>query len=388
MTDIIERATKDFYWGIIPREEMQQFVEAARKEGFDKARTTFQFSGRFDYADDFSRADFHFFLPTPKNAEVLDLGSGYGNVTIPLSYHYDRVTAADASRELLEISRIRAIEKGRENISFVHVDPLGSGALPFADASYDLVLLNGVLEWVGLSGDTQDPREIQAFLLREIKRVLKPGGKIYIGIENRVFPGWWSRDPHSKLPFTVFLPRPLAQWYAKRKGHEGYRTYIYTYYGFKKLFAQQGLAIEKLLIPYTTYRDPIALYPRAKEAANYLFGSQKGGTFYTKKWQTFLGALRLLGMEHLVIASFMFVLSTTGNSARTSSLLSRILSEKYPEQYKDSDILIKLPSPGASTLTVAALRQGSSMPYGKFTVARFPDGNGNLEVAYKDAESR
>ncbi len=387
MTDILERATKDFYWGILPREEMQRFVEAARSEGFDKARTTFKFTGRFDYADDFSRADFHFFLTTPKNAEILDLGSGYGNVTIPLSYHYEQVTAVDASRELLELSRIRAIEKGRDNISFVHVDPLGSGALPFADASYDLVILNGVLEWVGLSGDKEDPREIQAFLLREIKRVLKPGGKIYIGIENRLFPGWWARDPHSKLPYTVFLPRPLARWYAKRRGHEDYRTYIYSFFGFKKLFAQQGLAIQKLFIPYTTYRDPVALYPRCKEAAAYLFGPQKGGAFYTKKWQTFLGVLRHFGLEHLFIASFMFVLSATGSSAKTSSLLSRTLSEKYPEQYKDSDILIKLPSPGASTLTVAALHQGSSKPYGNFTVARFPDTHGKLEVAYKDAES-
>lgn len=388
MIDIIERATKDFYWGILPREEMQRFVEAAKTQGFEEARKTFPFSIRFDYADDFSRADFNFFLPSPKNAQVLDLGSGFGNVTIPISYHYENVTAVDASRELLEISSIRAAELSRKNITFVHADPLGSSPLPFADDSFDLIILNGVLEWVGLSGEKESPRDIQGFLLEEIRRVLRPGGAVYIGIENRWFPGWVKRDPHSKLPYTVFLPRKLADWYARRHGiTSGYRTYIYGYGAYRKLFAERGFSIEKLLIPYTTYRDATVIYPRAKEISAYLFKKGSARTIYTAKWQAFLRILRIFNVEHLMVASFMFVLTPFEGSAASSSLMTRLLALKHPDTFRDTDLLMKVPSGSADTLLVQALRSGAEESYGSYRIVRLPDAMGNMTTSFEPSKS-
>lgn len=368
MPEIAPLASGDFYWGLIPREEMRRFIRQAEKEGFDAARKTFPFSGRFDYADDFSRADFHFFLPLVSNAQILDLGSGFGNITIPLAEHYGHITAADGSRELLEVSRIRARDRGCRNISFAHIDPIGSKPLPFADKSFDAVILNGVLEWTGLSDSTRNPREIHAFVLSEVARILREGGVLYVGIENRWFPGWFQRDPHSKLPWTVILPRFLADWYCRRRGmKDGYRTYIYGWRGYQTLFRKHFL-LEATLIPYTSYRDPQVIYPKNREASSYLFKERFGANVYTQKWFRFLSILVWMNQEHRFVSSFMFILRKGRRSSGTA--LTRLLRDTHPMTFRSTDTLIKLNS--KEGLLIAAIRQGERRPYGTYTCPRSP----------------
>lgn len=372
LPEITEYSSKDFYWGVIPQEEMRRFIVKATEEGFEAARANFAFSGRFDYADDFSRADFHMFLPIGEGAAILDLGSGYGNVTIPLSQHYASVTAADGSRELLDISRVRARDLGRKNISFVHIDPLGSGPLPFRDASFDAVILNGVLEWVGLSHKTENPRRIQEFLLSEISRLLRPGGLLYVGIENRWFPGWLGRDPHSKLPYTTILPRWLADWYARRCGiAEGYRTYIYGFRSYLRMFKKYFVA-EATLIPYTSYRDPVVIYPHAPEARRFLFSRGYAKNVYTKRWYVFLRALNYIGLQHLFVSSFMFILRKESGQEQEGCLAARLLSATHPEHFRKGDVLIKIAS--SKDVRIVAIRKGGSEPYGVYTIIRGPAG--------------
>ena len=57
--------------------------------------------------------------------------------------------------------------------------------LPFPDDFFDLVVCNGVLEWIGVINDTVEPREAQIAFLQEVKRVLSRRGCLYVGIENR-----------------------------------------------------------------------------------------------------------------------------------------------------------------------------------------------------------
>ena len=43
--------------------------------------------------------------------------------------------------------------------------------IPFKDNYFDMVILNGVLEWVGAQTKTGDPLQIQKNCLKEIKRI-------------------------------------------------------------------------------------------------------------------------------------------------------------------------------------------------------------------------
>jgi ubiquinone/menaquinone biosynthesis C-methylase UbiE len=68
--------------------------------------------------------------------EVLDVGCGTGNATIPAARMGARVTGLEASADLLAIARERAADAMVE-IDWVEGDP---AALPFADASFDRVI--------------------------------------------------------------------------------------------------------------------------------------------------------------------------------------------------------------------------------------------------------
>jgi SAM-dependent methyltransferase len=77
-------------------------------------------------------------------------------------------------------------------------------ALPFAEAKFDIVISNHVIEHVGDQAD-------QRHHLQEIKRVLAHGGIVYLAAPNR----WRMVEPHFKLPFLSWLPHPASDWYVR-----------------------------------------------------------------------------------------------------------------------------------------------------------------------------
>ncbi|OHA85685.1 MAG: hypothetical protein A2591_02525 [Candidatus Yonathbacteria bacterium RIFOXYD1_FULL_52_36] len=280
-----------------------------KKEGFSAAVKNFDYEGmRFDYAENYSRADFIPFLPASIDATVLDLGSGYGNITIPLARKFKKVIATDASLELLEFLNLRAQGEGIQNIECVNIASLEHGDLPFQQKSFDVIILNGVLEWVGSGKTEKDPGVYQQELLNALAGLLKDDGVLYIAIENRLFPGWLRRDPHSKLKWTSMLPRPIADWYARRKGHKnGYRTYIYSKHGYKKLLSNAGFTNTKFYYPYSSYRDPEFIYGDDLSVKRKLFNEGYAKNIFTSKWYGFLQVIRHLGLENSFLSSFMIM---------------------------------------------------------------------------------
>lgn len=102
--------------------------------------------------------------PQPQ-AQVLDLGCGAGHVSFHVAPLVAKVTAYDLAADMLDVVTQAATEKGLGNIVITQ----GMAEhLPFADASFDFVFSRySAHHWqdVGLA-------------LREIKRVLKPGGTV------------------------------------------------------------------------------------------------------------------------------------------------------------------------------------------------------------------
>jgi len=97
-------------------------------------------------------------LPPLAGRAVLEIGCGTGESTLRLRGARS-VTAVDFSEEMLARARAKL-----SDVRFVVHDV--REALPFADASFDLVTENLVLEHI----------EALAPVLAEIRRVLRPGG--------------------------------------------------------------------------------------------------------------------------------------------------------------------------------------------------------------------
>jgi malonyl-CoA O-methyltransferase len=99
---------------------------------------------------------------------ILDLGAGTGLAAVELKRRFRRaaVTAADIAAPMLEVARRRS--RFWRPIRCIEAD---ARALPFEDASFDLVFSSLMLQWL------QPPDAA----LREIRRVLKPGGLLLAG---------------------------------------------------------------------------------------------------------------------------------------------------------------------------------------------------------------
>jgi len=95
---------------------------------------------------------------------VLDVAAGNGNATLAAARRFAEVVSTDYVGALLEHGRRRA-EAERLSAVFREAD---AEALPFADASFDVVL--------STFGVMFAPNQAQA--ARELKRVCRPGGKI------------------------------------------------------------------------------------------------------------------------------------------------------------------------------------------------------------------
>lgn len=133
---------------------------------------------------------------------VLDIGCGDAGVLIALAEAGAHAHGIEPFEPSVARGRVRAEEHG------VSVD-LRAGlaeTLPFADATFDLVLLDNVLEHV------QDRERT----LDEIARVLRPGGVLYLVTPKPFALHSLVSDPHYAMAGLVLLPRPLQKWYFER----------------------------------------------------------------------------------------------------------------------------------------------------------------------------
>ncbi len=106
----------------------------------------------------------------PKSGFWVDLGAGQGQLTIPLiEATGNPVIMVDPNVESLTKGLTAAREKGLENRLLAVVGV--AEALPFPDNSVDLLVSRGAIFFF----------EDQAQGLREVYRVLRPGGKAYLG---------------------------------------------------------------------------------------------------------------------------------------------------------------------------------------------------------------
>ena len=108
--------------------------------------------------------------------EALDMGAGTGNLTLKLLAAGCRASAADVSQRSLDrLARKAAPDEVRTHL-------ITSSRLPFEDRTFDIVGTYSVLHHV--------PDYLEA--VREMARVLRPGGWLYI--DHEASPGSWHPD--------------------------------------------------------------------------------------------------------------------------------------------------------------------------------------------------
>lgn len=270
------------YWCNVNRNKMQELNRLAKESGdwLGAARKILpQYASHFI---PFERADCQFLWPCTKDSRILDAGSMWGGITIPAAQFHNEVYAVDKTEETLEFLKTRAEQMGFDNIYTI---ASGLQKLPFPNGFFDLVILSGVLEWVACDEEiilerdwkkfgcglrpekkvkyTENPKRVQIRVLQEMRRILKPGGALYLAIENRIGYLYLAGypDAHMNLPFISFMPRFVSNAITKLILNCEYRTYVYTIPGYKSLLKQSGFKYTHFYAAFPHYIKPSEVVP-------------------------------------------------------------------------------------------------------------------------------
>lgn len=150
---------------------------------------------------------------------VVDLGCGSGNLLFWSGLSATRALGLDASFDAV---RFCVDHRGDRPASFAQA--LG-GALPLGEGVADLVLLVEVLEHL------TEPDAV----LREIHRVLKPGGRLFLTTPNYQLPSAW----------------PLLEWLADKSGRvaqmrDAQHVQRFSPASLREIVARNGFRVDRL----------------------------------------------------------------------------------------------------------------------------------------------
>jgi len=139
------------------------------------------------------------------DAWSLDVGCGDGGFVVAMARRGARSHGVDLSVGNIAGANLRA-RAWQTTVAFA----AGSAAsLPYRSGSFDVVTCGDVIEHVAQPDAC----------LREIERVLRPRGILWLAAPTRYLPANLWRDPHYHYFGVSALPRRIAAWYLVRLRH-------------------------------------------------------------------------------------------------------------------------------------------------------------------------
>lgn len=150
---------------------------------------------------------------------LLDVGSSSGAITYYLANYVKKAFGIDPDAPAI-IDGVKRFKKKNLKLSV-----FDGQKIPYPESFFDLVVFRRVY------GSTDKPET----LVKEMYRVLKPGGLCYFEGHNKLF--FFETD--YKLPFLPLLPPALAKHYVRIFGQKKFYLGSYmTYWELKRLFSK------------------------------------------------------------------------------------------------------------------------------------------------------
>lgn len=189
-------------------------------------------------------------VPVTQNSRVLNLGP-----------EVDSRLLLDFCGEVVEVGEGRPPSDDSHN----RVERVQGGIYDKAltDDSFDLAVLYGVGRWLCCAGVAGHPHAEPLDVLRRIRALLRCGGYLCLGMENR----WYYRnflglrDPCSGIPFGAILPRPISSYLGRWRPGPGHRTFLHSGHGYRQLLNRAGFDNVKLFCAIPDYRSPKFMVP-------------------------------------------------------------------------------------------------------------------------------
>mgnify|MGYP001400288222 CR=1 FL=1 len=240
---IVEKSYSGMYADLAAQDE-QRIIEALNQKPWRKVVGEFFFDQNpwlYRIITDPGRSFFLDLLPIKQEGVFFDIGSGWGQVTIPLARKGFSI-AFDLTFNRLEILRQIARQE-KVSLGYLQGNFL---TFPFRDSIADLIVFNGSLEWIGSDRPSSVTiRECQLQALKKAARMLKPDGIVYIGIENSLGAKYLGgvKDDHTGIPHLTYLDEKEADARFNALTSKRLPAKTWSLNEYHELFQESGLEL-------------------------------------------------------------------------------------------------------------------------------------------------
>lgn len=129
-----------------------------------------------------------------------------------------------------------------------------------------------------------------------------------VAIENRWYLGYFlGESPHGEPPFLSVLPRLLARVLNRVIRKRDYRTYIYSYFGYKRPLPGVGFKNINISIAYPNYYSLEQILPVSSETEKTIFDMKRdlllGKRAAIEKLLFFIGIYRFFESAFFISAT-------------------------------------------------------------------------------------
>lgn len=263
--------------GVMKRDDSQlaSFIGTAESRGWEAALRAVQTPGEPDRVLEAAapnRVSWRHAANLAPGSVVVDIGAGTGGVACQLAADCS-VVAIDRSFIDAAFVAVRARQQKLNTLDSIVAE---GSRLPLSSGIADLVTLIGVLEWVPADFPDRDPRESQLEALREVRRVLKPNGCLYLAIENRYYFGYYLGvpEPHARLRYVSLMDREAADRYSRDTRDRPFLELTHSLPDYRTLLAEAGFQRVESYWLYPDYRLTHAVVPVDDPAVARWFSDQ------------------------------------------------------------------------------------------------------------------
>ena len=172
-----------------------------------------------------------------QQGSLLNVGCAHGPDFLPFRKGFE-LYGVDASGEMLKFAR-RYAAKFKLTVKLAQAD---ARQLPYPDNYFDWAIS------VATYHHLKD-KEARLKALRELERVLKPGGEAFITVWHRGQPRFWFGGKERYVPWRTH-GKTLHRYY-----------YLFSYRELEKMVRQAGFKVLKSS-PESSYRFPIKFFSR------------------------------------------------------------------------------------------------------------------------------
>lgn len=176
-------------------------------------------------------------------AEILEIGAGPGAITSALVNKNVKVTAIELSEQRATINAHKHKDFDNLNIIVGNLEKLST------TKKFDYVVCVGVLEYAGSYFSAEKPYE---HFLNQLKKSLKPGGKLLLAIENKFGLKYWAGIPEDHTG----RPHDSIQDYAGSP--KKVRTFAKQ--ELTGLLEETGFKNSRFYFPHPDYKLPTIVY--------------------------------------------------------------------------------------------------------------------------------